>query len=181
MNFKEWKKESLNPKDKKTFWYWRNKAIVYFDLKPGEVIHHLMETEEQKEFNRNYYERWGFDLNGEMKYCVKMTKIEHDNYHASLRKGKHNSKEHNKRVSESLKNFYKTKKGKEIINNSHNKCWENEENHRKQSERVKKYFSNPDNRKKLSESMTGKNVGQMEKQSYTQLNVQMDMLKQKVQ
>lgn len=47
-----------------------------------------------------------------MRYAIKMTKEEHDAYHVSLRKGKHNSKEHNQRVSESLKKFYKTPEGK---------------------------------------------------------------------
>ena len=98
MNRKEWKKLSKDKKNKE-FWFWRNKAVKFFNLQKGEVIHHLIETEEQKEFNKSYYERWGFDFDNVMKYCIKMTKEEHDNYHSSLRKGKHNTNEHNKNVS----------------------------------------------------------------------------------
>ena len=43
------------------------------------VIHHLRDTEEQRNFNDTYYERWGFDLNGEMKYAVMITHREHVN------------------------------------------------------------------------------------------------------
>ena len=154
MDRKTWKKLSKEKKDKE-FWYWRNKAVDYFCLQKGEVIHHLIDTEEQKEFNKNNYERWGFDFNGEMKYCVKMTKEEHDEYHVSLRKGKQNSKTHNENVSKSLKLLYSTPEGKEIIKKSQEKRWSKKENHEKQSECLKKYFSNPENRKKLSETMTG--------------------------
>ena len=154
MNRKEWKKLSKSKKNKE-FWYWRNKAVKFFNLQKGEVIHHLIETDEQKEFNKKYYERWGFDFNETMKYCIKMTKEEHDNYHASLRKGKHNSKEHNKKVSESLKFFYSTTEGKESVRKAQEKRWANEKNHKKQSQSLKKYFSNEDNRKKLSDSMKG--------------------------
>ena len=137
----------------KGFWFWRNEAVKYFNLQPGEVIHHLMETEEQKIFNKNYYERWGFDLDGNMRYAIKMTKEEHDNYHSSLRKGKHNSKEHNQHVSESLKKFYQTPEGKLSQQKSRKGQWSREGAHEKQSEAIKKYFSNEENRKKLSETM----------------------------
>ena len=154
MNRKEWKKLSKDKKNKE-FWFWRNKAVKFFNLQKGEVIHHLIETEEQKEFNKNYYERWGFDFDNVMKYCIKMTKEEHDNYHSSLRKGKHNTNEHNKKVSESLKKFYSTPEGKEVIKKSQEKRWSKKENHEKQSQTIKEYFSNEENRKKLSDSMKG--------------------------
>lgn len=138
------------PKD---FWLWRNKAVKYFNLQKGEVIHHLIETEEQKEFNKKHYERWGFDFNGEMKFAVKMTKEEHDNYHSSLRKGKHNSKEHNQHVSESLKKFFQTPEGRLSQQKSREGQWSREGAHEKQSEALKNYFSKEENRKKLSETI----------------------------
>lgn len=155
MNMKEWKYHSKNPENRKEFFYWRNKAVQYFNLKPGEVIHHLMETPEQKEFNSKYYERWGFDFNGEMKYCVKMLKEQHDEYHVSLRKGKHNTEEHNKKVSEGLKKFYQTPEGKETLKRSKEKFWARENAHEHQSEVLKLYYSNEENRKKLSDKLKG--------------------------
>lgn len=157
MNMKQWK-ESVNNQswdDRNEFWYWRNKAVEYFNLKKGEVIHHLMDTDEQKRFNREHYERWGFDFDGTMKYCVKMTKEEHDAYHVSLRKGKRNTPEHNKHVSESLKKLYATPEGKEIQKRCRENQWARDGAHEQQSNKLKEYFSDPENRKKLSESMKG--------------------------
>lgn len=156
MNFKEWKTHTkFNINTDSSIWYWRNAAVKYFELKSGEVIHHLMDTDEQKEFNNKYYERWGFDLNGEMKYCVKMTKVEHDTYHSSLRKGKHNTQEHNLKVSESLKQLYATPEGKALQQSARKKYWERENAHEHQSEKLKQYFSKQENREKLSNSMKG--------------------------
>lgn len=156
MNFKEWKTYiRTNTNTTSDIWYWRNEAVKYFKLKPGEVIHHLIDTDEQKEFNNKYYERWGFDLNGEMKYCIKMTKVEHDTYHALLRKGKHNTQEHNLKVSESLKKLYATPEGKTIQQNARKKYWERENAHEHQSNALTLYYSNAENRKKLSDKLKG--------------------------
>ena len=153
MNQKQWKYKSRNllPSEKEEFWFWRNKAVAYFNLQKGEVIHHLIDTEEHKKFNKENYERWGFDFDGNMKFCVKMTKEEHDEYHASLRKGKHNTPAHNKHVSESLKELYATPDGKKLQHESRLKQWSREGAHEKQSEALKNYFSKDDNRKKLSD------------------------------
>lgn len=138
------------------FWYWRNKAVKYFNLQKGEVIHHLMETEDQKSFNKKYYERWGFDFDGQMKYAIKMTKEEHDKYHSSLRKGKHNTEEHNKKVSDGIKNKWKDNSYRKRVLSTRKEYWNNSEGaHEKQSEALKNYFSNKENRKKLSETMKG--------------------------
>ena len=155
MNMKEWKSNIKIVENRKDFFYWRNKAVQYFNLKPGEVIHHLMETDEQKEFNSKYYERWGFDFDGQMKYCVKMSKEDHDAYHVSLRRGKHNTAEHNKKVSDGLKKYYKTPEGELTKKIAKEKFWSRENAHQHQSEAIKKYFSNEENRKKLSDSMKG--------------------------
>ena len=137
----------------KGFWFWRNKAVKYFNLQKGEVIHHLMETEEQKLFNKEHYERWGFDLNGEMKYAVKMSKEEHDMYHVSLRKGKKNSEEHNRKCSEASKKLWENEEYRSNVLTHRAEYWKNEEAHKKQSNALKNYFSNSENRKKLSEIM----------------------------
>jgi len=105
MNRKEWLKQE------KKNWEWRNKAVKYFNGKKGDVIHHLMETEEQRNFNNLYYERWGFDLNGEMKYCSLMNYEDHLKYHRGSLEwrnsisrsltGRKLSKEHIKNIVES--------------------------------------------------------------------------------
>lgn len=82
MNQKEWKihikNKDYNPA---VFWKWRNLAIKYFNLKPGYVIHHLRNTVKQCQFNDKYYERWGFDLDNNMKYCECITIEEHRQLH----------------------------------------------------------------------------------------------------
>ena len=81
MNQKQWKKLTHSIDKPKDFWYWRNKAVEYFNLQKGQVIHHLRDTKEQRIFNDNYYERWGFDFNEEMKYCICISKEEHSELH----------------------------------------------------------------------------------------------------
>lgn len=88
MNQKQWKQKIKN-KDytsKGEFWKYRNLARKYFDMtnKKGYVIHHLRDTEEQRNFNDQYYERWGFDFNEEMKYCVCISEKEHRQLHKFL-------------------------------------------------------------------------------------------------
>jgi len=97
MNQHEWRFNLIEKP--KGIWNFRNKAVKYFNCKKGEVIHHLRETEEQRQFNDQYYERWGFDFDGEMKYAIKMTKEEHSNYHKCSEETKqkmHNSQLGNK-------------------------------------------------------------------------------------
>ena len=139
----------------KGFWFWRNKAVEYFNLQKGEVIHHLMETEEQREFNKKHYERWGFDFNGEMKFAVKMEKEEHDLYHASLRKGKKNSEEHKQKCSEASKKLWENQDYRNRVLTRRKDFWKKEEAHKHQSEALKNYFSSEENRKKLSDTMKG--------------------------
>jgi len=105
MNRKEWK---LAVKEKqKGIWEFRNKAVKYFNLQKGEVIHHLRDTEEQRIFNDTYYERWGFDLNGEMKYAVKWDAKKHIQYHSS-------SIIHKKLSSQLITKYNKSLKGKSL-------------------------------------------------------------------
>jgi len=103
----------------------RNKAVKYFNLQKGEVIHHLRETEEQRNFNDQYYERWGFDFDGNMKYAIKMSNSNHTIYH-------------NKVGSMGMKN------------KTFSEQWKKE-----QSERGKKRFKNPIEREKVSKRFKG--------------------------
>ncbi len=85
MNQKEWKTLLNGPKEAipRGIFKFRNLAEKHFGYKRGSgmVIHHLRDTEEQRNFNDTYYERWGFDLDGEMKYAVMITKEEHTQIH----------------------------------------------------------------------------------------------------
>ena len=85
MNQKEWKTLLNGPKEAipHGIFKFRNLAEKYFGYQRGSgmVIHHLRDTEEQRNFNDTYYERWGFNLNGEMRYAVMITKEEHTQIH----------------------------------------------------------------------------------------------------
>ena len=85
MNQKEWKTLTQKPRSEiphNTFKF-RNLAEKHFGYKRGSgmVIHHLRDTEEQRNFNDTYYERWGFDLDGKMRYAIMITKEEHAQIH----------------------------------------------------------------------------------------------------
>ena len=111
MNQKEWR-VLVHSKDKpQNFWYWRNQAKKYFNLQKGYVIHHLRDTEEQRLFNDQYYERWGFDLNNQMKYCICISEKEHREIHQF-------SIDTKNKMSESAKNRkIQTNKGRIAYNN----------------------------------------------------------------
>lgn len=85
MNQKEYKAILQGPKEDRPegFFYYRNLAekILGYKRRAGVVIHHLRDTKEQQEFNDKYYERWGIDFDGQMKYCVLVTLEEHKQIH----------------------------------------------------------------------------------------------------
>lgn len=86
MNQKEYKKLLQGPKEnrEKDFFKYRNLAekLLNYKRNSGYTIHHLRDTPEQQFFNDNYYERWGIDFDGIMKYCVCITTEEHKRLHA---------------------------------------------------------------------------------------------------
>jgi len=148
----KWKKD-LN-KD----WTWRNLAVKYFNLQKGEIIHHLRETEEQRDFNDNHYERWGFDFDSEMKYAIKMTAEEHNKYHYQneetkqkrLKTLKQNNKkwiiteEHRKKLSAASKG--KSKSKDHIENNKKARQWyfnqgPSKETNKKRSDTMKQKYT----------------------------------------
>ena len=85
MNQKEWKKLSIQKREflPKNFFLYRNLAVKILGWKRGKglVIHHLRDTEEQRKFNDTYYERWGIDFDGQLKYTKLVTKEEHTQIH----------------------------------------------------------------------------------------------------
>lgn len=86
MNQKEWKNsEKYDGK-----YSWRNKArsiqksLQYNQDPNASIIHHLRDTEEQRKYNDEHYEFWGFNQDGTFeygKYVVFVTKEEHIEIH----------------------------------------------------------------------------------------------------
>ena len=99
MNQKEYKKYLQGSKENrpKNFFYYRNLAekILGYKRRAGLTIHHLRNTPEQQYFNDNFYERWGIDFDGKMKYCICITTEEHKKLHAL-------SKETKEKISKSV-------------------------------------------------------------------------------
>ena len=85
MNQREWKELSRRKKEDRPsdLFYYRNLAakLLGYKRNSGFVIHHLRETEEQRSFNDKYYERWGIDFDGKLKYTVLLTQEEHKELH----------------------------------------------------------------------------------------------------
>ncbi len=133
MNQREYKRFLHLPKEKRpeSFFKYRNLAekLLGYKRRQNLVIHHLRDTEEQREFNDNYYERWGIDFNGEMKYCILVTKEEHTAIHKL-------SEETKAKISKSV-SISKTKLTREQ-RKENKKCADS--NYRKQNkEKIKKY------------------------------------------
>lgn len=97
MNRKEWKE--LCKLDRAKGYYWHNKVTKKRISKEFEslencdvdakVIHHLRDTEEQRKYNDEHYELFGFEIDEDGnevfnygKYVVFWTKEHHDEYHS---------------------------------------------------------------------------------------------------
>lgn len=89
MNQSEWKKAKYHDKHK---WYNKTrriqKSFQYNSDPNAKVIHHLRDTEEQRKYNDEHYELWGFEIdeNGNEhfeygKYVAFVTKEEHHKIH----------------------------------------------------------------------------------------------------
>lgn len=106
MNQMEWKKSDKY----KGKYIWRNKAkfiqrsLQYNPNPDAIIIHHLRDTEEQRNYNDTYYEYWGFNQDGTFeygKYVIFVTKEEHIKIHTM-------SEETRMKLSESLKATFST-------------------------------------------------------------------------
>jgi len=111
MNQKEWKILSKQKKENrpKNLFYYRNLAekILGYKRNSGLVIHHLRNTEKERNFNDMYYERWGIDFDGKLKYTILITIEEHKLLHSV-------SKETKEKISKSV-SVAKTKYTKEEV------------------------------------------------------------------
>ena len=101
MNQKEWKTSGKFPGKYK--WYNQTRkfqrSLCYESDPNANIIHHLRDTEEQRNYNDTHYEYWGFNEDGTFeygKYVVFWTKEHHDSYHAE-------SEETRKKISEANK------------------------------------------------------------------------------
>ena len=155
MNRREWK-ESCNFSNDSYYWYNKVRKLLSsreFELlencdTDARVIHHLRDTEEQRKYNDEHYELFGFEIdeNGNEhfeygKYVVFWTKEHHNEYHRC-------SEETRARISNANKG--RTKQMPK---------W-SAERKQKQSIRLKEMYSNhPEIRQKLSESGKGKHSG----------------------
>lgn len=108
MNQKDWKMSDKFPG--KFEWYNKTrklqKSLVYNEDKNATVIHHLRDTEEQRKYNDEHYELWGFEIdeNGNEhfeygKYVIFVTKEEHTNIHKC-------SEETKQKISEAKEQYW---------------------------------------------------------------------------
>lgn len=93
---------------------WRNKVksiqrLLKYNSNPNAtVVHHLRDTEEQRNYNDTYYEYWGFNQDGTFeygKYVIFVTKEEHTEIHR-------HSEETRKKLTSSLKKTFSTEEQK---------------------------------------------------------------------
>lgn len=120
MNQKEWKKSGKFPG--KYEWYNNTrkiqKSLTYNPDLNATVIHHLRYTEEQRKYNDEHYELWGFEIdeNGNEhfeygKYVIFLTKEEHSKIHAC-------SEETRNKISKSNKGRIVTEETKKKLSES---------------------------------------------------------------
>ena len=180
MNRREWKELCKIDKGKAHYWYNKVRMVLKskeFESsencdKDAKVIHHLRDTEEQRKYNNEHYEMFGFEIdeNGNEsftygKYVVFWTKEHHSEYHSQ-------SDETNAKRSASLKMAYKNPELREKCSKSHKgiKCKEETKLKISAANKGKQYFGdkNPfygkqhteESRKKMSESHKGMLVGE---------------------
>lgn len=183
MNRKQWKEFCKT--DPKEAYFWYNKArkkLISKEFESDErtdrdakVIHHLQDTEEQRKYNDEHYELFGFELDengGESfeygKYVLFWTKEHHNTYH-------HGSEITNKKRSESSKRSWTNERRalatgkhmsaetKDKISLSMKAVWANDSERRQQySERFSGQSSprygisvSDETKKKISDAKTG--------------------------
>lgn len=89
MNQREWKRLCKLNKHLLDFTYYNKtrklqKSLKYNSDPNAVVIHHLRDTEEQRKYNNEHYELWGYNLDGTFeygKYIIFVTKEEHREIH----------------------------------------------------------------------------------------------------
>ena len=173
MNQQEWKHLLHINKYSLDFTYYNKtrkiqKSLCYEQDPNAKIIHHLRDTEEQRKYNDEHYELWGFEIdeNGNEhfeygKYVVFWTKGHHDEYHSQSEetkkkrsdslKGRPHTQEHNQKVSKSLKGHKVSDETRQKLSISGKGRKHSEETKLKISESHKRY-DGEEYRRKLSKS-----------------------------
>lgn len=178
MNQKEWK---ISEQYKNKFkWYNKTrkiqKSLQYKQDTNAKIIHHLRDTEEQRKYNDEHYELWGFEIdeNGNEhfeygKYVVFVTEEWHNNYHSQSDETKRKNSESvkasmtedvRKRISKSLtgeKNPMYGKRGE--LAPCYGRCGELHPMYGKQSAFKGKHHTE-ESKKLLSDAHKGKTVSE---------------------
>lgn len=89
MNQQTWKKLNNECRSLLDWSYYHKvrkiqKSLQYNQDPNAVVIHHLRDTEEQRKYNDEYYELWGYNLDDTFeygKYVIFITKEEHSEIH----------------------------------------------------------------------------------------------------
>lgn len=148
MNQTIWKQQCKTNKSLVDFSFYNRvksiqKSLQYNKDPKAVVIHHLRDTEEQRKYNDEHYELWGFEIdeNGNEhfeygKYVIFVTKEEHTKIHKL-------SEETRKKISASNKGKYVS-----------------EETRKKISETWMGHVVSEETRKKMSENRKGKGTGE---------------------
>lgn len=131
MNQREWRRLRETNKELIDFTYYNKtreiqKSLQYNSNPEAVVIHYLRDTEEQRKYNDEHYELWGFNEDGTFeygKYVIFVTKEEHIEIHRC-------SEETRKKISYSSKNMWLDTSYREkmirILNSPDNKAHNSE-------------------------------------------------------
>ena len=159
MNHKQWKEFCKIDKAKAHYWYnkvTKKRISKEFESlencdKDAKVIHHLRDTEEQRKYNDEHYELFGFEIdeNGNEhfeygKYVVFWTKEHHNEYHKC-------SEETRKKLSISGKAARNDKDIRKEMSNRVKNLWQDESFRSK----MLSIFSSKEHRDKLSKANLG--------------------------
>lgn len=164
MNRKEWKLLRKTDSSKAFFWYNKVKKKVklkefendYRTDKNADTIHHLRDTEEQRKYNDEHYEMFGFELdeNGNAhfeygKYVVFWTQDHHRQYHCR-------SEDTRAIIGKTSKEHWLDKNYRQKVLSSMRKSWANDHDRRhRQSLRLKGVKLTDQHRLKLRLSKLG--------------------------
>jgi hypothetical protein len=180
MNRKEWKELCKRDCAKAHYWYnkvTKKRVSKEFESdsrtdKDAKVIHHLRDTDEQRKYNDEHYELFGFEIdeNGSEhfeygKYVVFWTKEHHNEYHRHSEetrkkisignKGKTLSDLHKKVLSLANKGKHLSDASRHKISKSLTGIKQSDETIAKRKESLKKAYENPELREKCSKSHKG--------------------------
>ena len=169
MNIKEWGKacvEGWAPRRYDIASREIQKSLKYNTDPKATVRHHLRDTEEQRKYNDEHYELWGFEIdeNGNEhfeygKYIIFVTEEWHNNYHhcseetrkkrsESLKKVPHTVEWHRK-IGDSIRGRVCSDEQRKQISESVSNLWKSEEYRERQSKATKEAMQRPDVRQRL--------------------------------